>query len=333
MALVCMFGGKRIHALFPGVLAAAALGILFSRLTDYAGTTVGEIPVGAPPISFDFPLGEIPSLMLPAIVIALVGFAEAGSIARTFAGLERRPWNSNREFVAQGMANLTAGASGGYPVCGSFSRSAVNRLSGAQTRWAGAITGVVVLAFLPAAAVLESLPKAVLAAIIIGAVATLVRPLPILRLWRYSRPQFLVAAVTFVCTLVFSEHVDYALLIGISLAIVVHLWREMRIDLDVRAEGETLHLTPRGVLWYGGAKSLEEALGNELSTHSGLRRLELHLEGLGRIDVTGALALRTVAEEAKRSGLSVTMDGVPDHARRLVTEIALREEHPFGGGH
>ncbi|HEV2774582.1 MAG TPA: SulP family inorganic anion transporter, partial [Solirubrobacteraceae bacterium] len=156
MVLVFMFGGKRIHTLFPGVVVAAVLGILFSHLTGYSGTTVGEIPVGAPPVSFDFPLGALPSLIVPAIVISLVGFAEAGSIARTFAALERRPWSSNREFVAQGMANLTAGMSGGYPVCGSFSRSAVNRLAGAQSRWAGAITGLVVLAFLPAAAVLES---------------------------------------------------------------------------------------------------------------------------------------------------------------------------------
>ncbi len=158
MVLVLMFGGRRLHALFPGVLIAVALGILFSELAGYDGELVGDIPVGAPPISLDLPWAEVGSLVLPAVVICLVSIAEAGSIARTFAALDRRPWNANREFVSQGLANLTAGASGGYPVCGSFSRSALNRVSGANSRWSGAITGVVVLAFLPFAAVLESLP-------------------------------------------------------------------------------------------------------------------------------------------------------------------------------
>lgn len=161
------------------------MGILFSELAGYDGELVGDIPVGAPPISLDLPWAEVGSLVLPAVVICLVSIAEAGSIARTFAALDRRPWNANREFVSQGLANLTAGASGGYPVCGSFSRSALNRVSGANSRWSGAITGVVVLAFLPFAAVLESLPtKAILGAIVIGAVLQLIKLAPILRLWR-----------------------------------------------------------------------------------------------------------------------------------------------------
>ncbi len=109
MVLVLMFGGRRLHALFPGVLIAVALGILFSELAGYDGELVGDIPVGAPPISLALPWAEVGSLMLPAVVICLVSIAQAGSIARTFAALDGRPWNANREFVSQGLANLTAG--------------------------------------------------------------------------------------------------------------------------------------------------------------------------------------------------------------------------------
>lgn len=59
--------------------------------------------------------------MIPTLAIALLGFAEAASIARTYAALERRPWDANCEFVSQGVANVAAGTFGGFPVGASFS--------------------------------------------------------------------------------------------------------------------------------------------------------------------------------------------------------------------
>ena len=95
------------------------------------------------------PWEELPSVLLAGIVIALVGFVEPSSIARTYAALDRRAWDPNREFVSQGTTNVAAAVSGGFPVGGSFSRSALNRTSGARTRTSGAVTGFAVFAFLP----------------------------------------------------------------------------------------------------------------------------------------------------------------------------------------
>jgi SulP family sulfate permease len=322
--------GPRIHRLIPVVLVAVGLGIAYSELTDYSGPTVGSISAGFPPFSLDLPWGELPSLLVPGVVIALLGFAEAASIARTYAALERKSWDPDREFVGQGMANVAAAVSGGFPVGASFSRSALNRLAGARTSFSAVVTGLAVLAFLPAASVLSPLPQAVLATIVMVAVVGLVKLGPVLRLARLSRPQFVVAGVTFVLTLALSPHVERAVLVGIGLSIVVHLWRELSLEVPSWTEAETLHLRPRGVLWFGSAARLEDTFLRLLGEHRGATRLLVHLDGLGRIDMTGALALRRVLQEARDAGLVVEVVDVRPRWRGLVENVISKEKDPLG---
>ena len=142
-------GGRRVHRLFPGVLIAVVVGIVYSVVADYTGLRVGDVNLSFPGSPLDLPWGNVWSLIVPGAVIALVGFAEPASIARIFAAQDRERWSPNRELISQGAANLASGLSGGFPVGGSFSRSSINRLVGGETRWSGAVTGLAVLAFLP----------------------------------------------------------------------------------------------------------------------------------------------------------------------------------------
>ena len=327
---VLLFVGPRLHALVPVVLLAVGGGIAYSELADYSGPTVGSISAGFPPFSFDLPWTELPSLLLAGTVIALLGFAEAASIARTYAALERKPWDPNREFIGQGMANVAAAVSGGFPVGASFSRSALNRLAGARTSFSTIVTGVAVLAFLPAASVLSPLPQAVLATVVVVAVAGLVRPLPMLRLWRYSEPQFAVAATTFALTLALSPHIERAVIVGIVLSVALHLFRELSLEVPSWTEGDTLHLRPRGVLWFGSAARLEDTFLELVGEHPDTGRLAVHLDGLGRIDMTGALALRGLLQGAREAGLKVEVLDVRPRWRGLVARVIAREDDPLG---
>ena len=319
--LVLVLLGPRVHALFPGVLVAVVLGVAFSRATGYGGPVIGTIPAGLPPIAWPVVWSELPNLAVPAIIIALVGFAEPAAIARIYAVQDRRPWSPNREFVSQGLANVASGVAAGFPVGGSFSRTSVNRLAGGQTRWSGAVTGLVVLAFLPFAGLLSAMPRAVLGAIVIGAVVRLVTPVELWRLARVSGPQAGVAAATFGLTLALSPRVDQAVLVGIGLAGVVHIWRELRVQVRTSFHDGTLQLEPQGVLFFGSAPDLEEALVGQVSAHPDARRLVLDLEELGRIDYTGAVTLATVVEEAETAGLAVRIAHVPPHAQRILTGV------------
>jgi SulP family sulfate permease len=215
-------------------------------------------------------------------------------------------------------------------VGGSFSRSALNRASGARTRWSGAITGLAVLCFLPFASSLEALPLAVLAALVIGAVAGLVRLAPIARLVRFSKPQFGVAATTFALTLVLAPRVDLAVVIGAALAIAVHLWRELRLELTTWRDGETLHARPRGVLWFGTEGRLEKELLAALARNADARALTVHLDGLGRIDITAALALRALLADARAGGLEVEVTDVRERWQPLVDRVIESDEDPLG---
>ncbi len=132
LVFLAMFGGRRLHPLFPGVLVAVVAAILLSVGLGYGGSTIGRIDAGLPPLSLKLPLDAVPSLLAGGVVIALVGFAEPASIARAFAARDRKTWSPNREFVSQGGANLAAGLCGGFPVGGSFSRSSLNREAGAR---------------------------------------------------------------------------------------------------------------------------------------------------------------------------------------------------------
>lgn len=330
VTLTLVLAGSHLHRLFPSVLVATGIGIAYSTIADYRGPTVGTVPEGLPPLQLDLPWKELPSLLVAGAIIALVGFVEPSSIARTFAARERQAWDADREFVSQGLANVAASVSGGFPVGGSFSRSALNHLAGARTRWSGAVTGLAVLAFLPFASSLSSLPLAVLAAIVIGSVAGLVRPLPVLRLARFSRPQLGVALATFALTLALAPRVERAVLAGLGLAVAVHLWRELRLEVVTWREEEALHVRPRGVLWFGTEGRLEQALLRALAGEADARRLVVHLDSLGRIDITGSLALRALLQDAREGGLETEVVDVRPRWQGLVERIITQERDPLG---
>ncbi|MDF1597380.1 MAG: SulP family inorganic anion transporter [Acidimicrobiia bacterium] len=318
---VLVLGGRKLHRVFPGVLVAVILGIVYSVVTDYDGLIVGDVPAGLPPFSLDLPWGSLPSLLVSGVVIALVGFAEAAAISRTFAAQERQTWSPDREFVSQGVANLASGISGGFPVGGSFARSSVARLAGGKTRWVGAISGLVVLAFLPVAGVLSPLPRAILGAIVISAVAQLIRLSPLWTMWKHSKPQTAVLWTTFSLTLILSPRVEFAVITGIGLGILIHVWREIKVGVGSSFDGQTLRLTPRGVLFFGSAPPLNEALLQLLAEHQDASALVFDLGSLGRIDYTGALVLKSVAEQAEGAGLEVSFEKVPPQTRRILGGI------------
>lgn len=327
--IALVLGGRRLHPLFPGVLVAVMAAIGVADVAGYDGELIGTIPVTAPPFSTDLPWGRLPELLVPGAIIALVGFAEPASIARRFAAEDRARWSADREFVSQGAANVAAAFSGGFPVGGSFSRSSLNRLAGGRTRWAGAVTGLVVLAALPFTGALSGLPRAVLAAIVIASVIPLLRFVPLGRLWAPSRPGFLVAASTFAATLLSEPRVERGVMVGVGMSIAVHLWREMRVEVDCWEADGTLHVRPRGVLWFVSAPALEDQVADRLAASPDLRGLCLHLDAIGRLDVTAAITLRALVEECRRTGIDARIEGVQDRDRRLIDGVVWAET-PFG---
>ncbi len=324
-AVVAMLGGRYLHRLFPGVLVAMVVGVIVADTTGYTGSTVGDLDGGFVPLSLGFEWSEAPSLLVPAAVIAVVGFAEPASIARTFAAADRLPWSADREMISQGVANLTAGISGAFPVGGSFSRSSLNRMAGATSAWSGAVTGAFVLVVLPLAPLLEDLPTAVLGAVVIVAVVRLVDVEAMVRLPRGSLPQAIVGAGTTLATIVLAPRVEQGVLVGVALAVAVHLYRELQVITPGEREGNTLTVRPKGVMWFATVPQVERSVREELALEHGLSCVVIDLVGVGRLDYSGAVALARILERIKSGGVDVSVVGVPPS----VSAAARSELEPY----
>ncbi len=316
MTLLAMFGGRRLHRLFPGVLVAVVVGVVVSWATNYPGSTVGALDGGFISLGIGFQWESIGDLVLPALAIALVGFAEPASIARTFAAEERLPWNANREMVSQGVANLAAAISGAFPVGGSFSRSSLNRLAGATSAWAGAITGGFVLLALPLTPLLADLPRAILGAIVVGAVIKLVKFGELWRLFSQSAPQAVVGFGTFAATLVSAPRVERGVMVGIVLSLGVHLFREMSLSVPSERSGQTLTVSPEGVLWFATVPAVDRLIRSEIADHLDLARVVLDLGGVGRLDLSAAAALGRITDELRAGGVVVEIINIRQGALR-----------------
>ena len=69
------------------------------------------------------------------------------------------------------------------------------------------------------------------------------------------------------------------------------------------------------------APRLEEAITARLGEAEQVSEVVIHLEGLGRIDLTGAMVLKRIVEEVGQSGIPATLKGVPPQARELIDNV------------
>jgi len=78
---------------------------------------------------------------------------------------------------------------------------------------------------------------------------------------------------------------------------------------------------PEGVLWFGSAYMVEHALLDLLGRDARPTRVAIHLRGLGRIDLSGALGLSQLIEDARLAGVTVELVDVPSHAERILGRV------------
>lgn len=324
--LACMLGGKKISPLFPGVLVAVVIGLVVSIIVGLDGrwdrAIAGdpqEIPGGFPSLGLDLPWGSVSSVLIGAVIIAVVGFAEPSAIARTYANEEQETWDASREFAASGAANFMAAVSSAYPVGGSFSRSSVNKLAGAKTRAAGGITGLVVLAFLPLAPLLNDLPTAVLGAIVIGAVLSLMKPVRLYRMWARSKSQAMISYLTLMATVFFAPEVYYGIAVGFGLTILHYFLKPVRVM--VSDDGQTL--STDGMVWLASGRTFDQQLDAALQHTSGDVRLDLSKTPAVDSGMAESIADASVTLAANQRTLTVT--NPPAGSQELISSlIALR---------
>ncbi|MBT4019857.1 MAG: solute carrier family 26 protein [Alphaproteobacteria bacterium] len=285
--------------------------------------TVGHIPAGLPGVSFPSLDVAIWWELLPAAaLISFVGFLESVSVAKSLARKRRQKIDPDQELIGLGAANIGAAFTGGYPVTGGFSRSVVNFTAGANTPLASLITaGLVALTVIALTPLFYHLPKAVLAAIIMVAVFTLVDIKSFLQAWRYSRGDAASQLATFIAVLVLG--VEVGIVFGIILSLLVYLWRTSRphvaivgrvpgtehyrnIDRHkVETQSNILAMRPDENLYFANAVYLEEYILSEVSEHPEIDQVLLICNAISFIDTSALESLESLIIDLREVGVQV----------------------------
>jgi len=327
LALAIMIALKRFLPKVPNVLTAVAITTLISwriGFEEMGGKVVGAIPVGLPPLAvptIDFQV--MTQLLTVAVVISIIGFMEAISIAKAMATRTRQRLDANQELVGQGLGNIMSSLSGGYAVSGSFSRSAVNISAGAITGFSAVVTGIVVgITLIALTPLLYYLPQATLAAVIIMAVINLVKIDPIRHAWKVQRHDAVVAVITFVLTLAWAPHLEQGIKIGVILSLALFLYRTMspRVAVLSRDPDGTLRdaevrklqtcrnislIRFDGPLYFANTGYFEDKVLERVALKPDLKFVIIDAEGINEIDATGEEMLFNLVDRLKEAGIEL----------------------------
>lgn len=307
-------------------LGLMALSVAISAAVDASGlgvATVGPLPALAIRPGLPWADPAIWRLLLPsAALLALLGAVENLAVAGTLAARRRSSIVPRRELAGLGAANLVAAFSGGMPVAGGLSRSAVAFEAGARSRWTGALVAVLMaLAALTLAGPLAHLPRAVLAATIVVAAASMLDWQPFVLSWRYAREEFWIMAGVAALTLLASMEVALTLGVALSAALLLqrtadpHVARIGRVPGTEHYRNVARHQVQQlpGVvalridesLLFTNARALATTVLGQVDDNT--QRVVLQMSPVNSVDFSGLTALLALDDSLHRRGIRLDL--------------------------
>ena len=303
------------------VVGATVLASVFD-LAALGIRTTGEVPAGLPGLNLAFSNAHWQPLLQPALLIGFMIFLISMSGAQTLALKRAEKLKSNYELVGLGAANLGSALTGGLPVTGSISRSAVNFAAGANTQLASIIAAALLaLALVAPTGWLALLPLPTLAATIVVAVLGML-DLSTLRIaWRYDRADALALLATAVGVLALG--VEAGVVIGLVLSMGALIWRASRPHIAVlgripgtehfrdieRHAADTvpglLLLRIDGNLFFGNVEAVTEHIEDQLAAQPALRNLVLVLSAVNSIDSSALFGLAELNGMLRQRGIGL----------------------------
>ena len=351
-SLAALFLAKKWAPKSPSIMLVVAASAAVSYAMGYAangGAVIGALPASLPSLGLPqlLTLEELMFLAGPAVLIALVSFLEAASCAKTENQKEGTVWQENQDLMGQGLAKIVSGLSGSFATSTSFSRSAINLASGAKTGWAVVGTTSFVLLAVFASPALFHVPRAVLAAVVILAVSSLIQPMAFVKLWRIARIEAMTAGMTFGITLLSTPRIYWGVLAGVLLGLSHFLYTRLHpriIEVGLHEDGSLRdrhlwHLPPLAThvfairmdaeLDFAAASSFEKYITEKLSDQAQIQHVCLFAQPINRIDATGVETLQQLRHYLQRRGIQLHISGIKlpvENALKLAGELGL-ESH------
>jgi high affinity sulfate transporter 1 len=350
IAIMLLVFGERLLPGKPVALGVVALSIIAATLLGLPALGVpitGNIPAGLPTLEGPaLRLRDVEGIVPLAAGCLLLAYIESVSAGRAFAAKHGYHVDPRQELLGIGAANLAAALGHGYPVAGGLSQSAVNDKAGARTPLSlvfASITLALCLLFLTG--LLENLPKAVLAAVVLTAVSGLLDFPAMLRMWRVSRLDFYAAAIALGAVLLLG------ILQGILLAAVASILMLMarisqphvaflgRIpgtnnysDLARHPDNEVLHgvivFRPEGSIIYANAEAILESVLDRVraADASSIRLVICDLSASPYVDLGGSRMLHQLHDELAARGAALRIVGAHGWVRDLLRADGIAEK-------
>jgi len=338
---------------WPGIPAALTVMILTSLAVylfklnelDRPVQVVGTIPSGFPRFTPAVPDWKTAWSLIPgACVITFISFMEMYSVSKALAAKNRQKLDLVQETTGQGLASLAAAFSGGMPVSGSFSRSALDYAAGSKTGLSAVFTGGFVLLFLLFfTKTLYFLPQATLAAVIIDAVLKLMHFEKFLHYFKVSRADGTAGVMTFAATLLLAPHLDKGILFGVGLSIAMYLYRTMKPNVVLLGRHEDgtyrtagkygLTVDPAmpairfdGRLYFANITYFEEKILHVCEEYPDAKFIALDCQGINAVDASGEEMLHNLVTRLRESGVQILFSGVKEPVRRIFEKSGLIRE-------
>lgn len=309
------------------------------------GAVVGRVPRGLPEIKApDMDIKTMLRLLPMAVIISLLGFMEAISIAKAMALRTGQRLDVNQELIGQGLANIVGAFTRSYPVSGSFSRSALNAAAGAVTGLSNVLTSLVVaVTLIYLTPLLYHIPQSVLAAVIMSAVIGLLNIKGFIHAYRAQRYDGIIAVISFVATLAFAPHLDRGIMIGVLLSIGHYLYRNTKPRLarlslhpdqslrDAERHGlrECVHIGViqfEGPLFFANSSYLENQITDRLETMPELRHIHLVGNSVSEMDASGEATLSLLVDRLAERGIGISLSGLTDNVLDTMRRTHLYEK-------
>jgi len=308
--------------------------------------TVGTVPAALP--GFYIPqanLGSMSKLLTGALAISLLGLLEALAVAKSIAVYTRQPLDYNRQCLAEGVGNLIGGFFQSLPGSGSLTRSAINYQSGAITRASGIFTGLIVAAVvLIGGPYARFIPRSALAGLLFITAARLIDWKRLAYTLRASRFDAILVAVTGLTAVLVS--VDYSILIGVALSIVLFVTRASKPSMrelivtpervvrerqpEEQRAGPLLIYDLEGELFFGAAPELDRFLSDilEETERTGHRHVVLRFRRARNPDAGAIEHLERFLHDAKKQGVIVLLAGFRPDFLKILRNVGLHKWFP-----
>mmetsp|Transcript_4678 Transcript_4678/g.12990 ORF Transcript_4678/g.12990 Transcript_4678/m.12990 type:complete len:849 (-) Transcript_4678:1976-4522(-) len=307
---------------------------------------VGAIPDGMPPFTL-LPWNEMGRVIAPATSAALIGYMESIAIGRSLAAKHEYELPAGQELIALGAANVIGSMFSCYPVTGSFSRSAVNNSTGAQTQLSGLITSLVMLMTLGFLTPLfYYLPKFVLAAIVISSVTSLVAWQDAVHLWHVKKEDCFLWCFAFIATLFLGVEQGILFSVVASLVIIIHesvrpqisiLWRLPGTEIYRNVKQENNGVFIKHVLvvrvgasmYFANVAYIREQLLNHIlafARHSEVKYVIMEMTPVISIDSTAIHALEGLLKDLRQKNITLAFATLGNRVEKTMRLAQLYED-------